>query len=233
MPMTNDEIRAALRASSVLAALPDDALDEIVRRGRSVAFAKGAAIYQRGDPGDSLMVLLTGRVKIANVTADAREVVLNFLGPGDLNGELAALDGKPRSADASALEATEALVIWRRELLPVLERHPKAMLGVIEALAGKVRTMSAALEHSGLQMTAKAASALLRLAELHGRPVAEGTLIDIRLSQRDLGSYAGLSRENMNRQLSALRDRGLLRLDGALVVILDLDGLQACAEAEA
>lgn len=232
MAMTNDDIRAVLRAGSVLASLPDDALDELLRRARVVRFTKGNSIYQRGDPGDSLMVLLSGRVKIANVTADAREVVLNFLGPGDLNGELAALDGKPRSADAVALEPTEALVIWRRDLLPVLEQHPKAMLGVIEALAGKVRVMSAAVEHAGLQMTAKAASALLRLAELHGREVSDGTLIDIRLSQRDLGNYAGLSRENMNRQLAALRDQGLIRLDGALVVIVDREGLQAIAEAE-
>lgn len=231
--MTNDEIRAVLKARSVLAALPDAALDDLLRRARPVRYAKAATIYQRGDPGDSLMILLAGRVKIANVTADAREVALNFLGPGDLNGELAALDGKPRSADAIALEATEALVIWRRDLIPVLEQHPRAMLGVIEALAGKVRVMSAAVEHAGLQMTAKAASALLRLATLHGRQVADGTLIDIKLSQRDLGSYAGLSRENMNRQLAELRDRGLLRLDGALVTILDREGLEACAEAEA
>ncbi len=230
--MTADQIRDVLKARSVLAALPDAALDDLVRRARAVRYAKGAAIYQRGDAGDSLMIILSGRVKIANITADAREVTLNFLGPGELNGELAALDGKPRSADAIALEPTEALVVWRRDLIPVLESHPKAMLGVIEALAGKVRVMSAAVEHAGLQMAAKAASALLRLASLHGRPTAEGTLIDIKLSQRDLGSYAGLSRENMNRQLADLRDQGLIRLDGALVVILDREGLEACAQAE-
>ncbi len=230
--MTPEQIRAVLKAKSVLAALPDAALDDLLRRARPVRFAKGAAIYQRGDPGDSLMVILSGRVKIANITTDAREVALNFLGEGDLNGELAALDGKPRSADATALEPTEALVVWRRDLVPVLEQHPTAMLRIIEVLAGKVRTMSAAIEHTGLQMSAKASSALLRLASQHGRPVADGTLIDLKLSQRDLGNYAGLSRENMNRQLSDLRDQGLVRLDGAMIVILDREGLAACAEAE-
>ena len=233
MPMSPDQIKAVLKGRSVLAALPDAALDELLRRARPVRHAKGAAIYQRGDPGDSLMVILSGRVKIANVTTDAREVALNFLGEGDLAGEMATLDGKPRSADAIALEPTEALVIWRRDLLPVLEGHPKAMLGIIEVLAGKVRAMSAAVEHTGLQMSARAANALLRLAEQHGRKVADGTLIDLKLSQRDLGSYAGLSRENMNRQLADLREQGLIRVDGAAIVILDSEGLAACAQAEA
>lgn len=232
MPMKPDDILEVLKAKSVLGSLPDSALDELIVRARTVRYGKGASIYRRGDDGDSLMIILAGRVKIANVTTDAREVALNFLGPGDLNGELAALDGKPRSADAIALEPTEALVLWRRDLIPVLERHPQAMLGVIEALAGKVRQMSAALEHAGLQMNARAANALLRLAEQHGREVADGVLIDFKLSQRDLGSYAGLSRENMNRQLGELRDMGLIRLDGAMIVIVDREGLAACAEAE-
>ncbi len=232
MPMMAEQIRDVLRSKSVLAALPEAALDELVRRGRPVRFAKGAAIYQRGDAGDSLMIILSGRVKIGIVTADARDVTLNFLGPGDLNGELAALDGKPRSADATALEATEALVIWRRDLLPVIEQHPKAMLGIIEALAGKVRAMSSAVEHSGLQMAARAANALLRLADQHGRVTNEGTLIDLKLSQRDLGSYAGLSRENMNRQLGELRDLGLIQAEGSLITILDREGLEACASDE-
>ncbi len=231
MSMSQTEICAVLKGGSVLAGLPDDALDSIVKKGRSTRFGKGAAIYQRGDPGDSLMIILSGRVKITNVTADGREIALNFLGPGDLNGELAALDGKPRSANASALEATEALVIWRRDLLPVLEAHPKAMLEIIAALAAKVRILSAALEQSGLQMAAKAAGALLRLAELHGKPTPDGILIDIKLSQRDLGNYAGLSRENMNRQLSALRDEGLIRMDGAVLAILDMAGLELAADA--
>jgi CRP-like cAMP-binding protein len=230
--MSPEEIRQVLKDKSVLAALPDAALGDLVRRGRLVRFAKRAVIYQRGDAGDSLMIILSGRVKIANVSADAREVALNFLGAGGLNGELAALDGKPRSADAVALEATEALVIWRRDLLPMLEQHPKAMLGVIEALAGKVRQMSAAVEHAGLAMSGRAASALLRLAEQHGRETAGGILIDLKLSQRDLGSFAGLSRENMNRQLAELRSMGLIEVEGASITLIDRDGLVACAEAE-
>lgn len=231
MPITADKSRAVLREKSVLAALPDAALDALIRRGRNVTYAKGASIYQRDDPGDSLMIILSGRVKITNVTAEAREIVLNFLGEGDLNGELAALDGQVRSANATALEETQALVLFRRDLIPVLEQHPAAMLGVIAALTAKVRSMSAALEHAALQMTARAASGLLRLADQHGETVADGTRIALKVSQRDLGNFLGLSRENTSRQLGRLREDGYIRMDGLQIVIVDRDGLEGCAEA--
>ncbi len=232
MATSPSDIRAMLKSRSVLAALPDEALDGLLKRSRAVNYQKGAEIYRRGDAGDSLMVILSGRVKITNITADAREVGLNFLGAGDLNGELAALDGGPRSANATALEPTEALVIWRRDLIPVLEQHPTAMLGIIATLAGKVRAMSAAVEQSNLNIAAKAAGALLRLADRHGIAVAQGTRIEMKLSQRDLGNFAGLSRENMNRQLANLRDEGLIAIDGGEIVVLDREGLELAAERE-
>lgn len=227
-----DKARAVLKAKSVLASLPDEVMAQVTRRGRIARFAKGEAIYRRGDPGDSLMVILGGRVKVSNVSTSAREVVLNFLGEGDLAGEMAALDGRPRSADATALEATEALVIYRRDLVPVLEQHPQAMLDVISELSAKVRAMSAMVEHNLLQMAGKAASGLLRLAEQHGRKTAGGIALDLKLSQRDLGNYVGLSRENTSRELGKLRDEGLIRMDGVQIVILDADALRDRAEAE-
>lgn len=225
-------IKAVLKARSVLQSLPDEALDDLARRARHVRFTKGQTIYNRGDAGDSLMVILSGRVKIFNVASNAREIVLNFLGEGDLNGELGVLDGKARSADAAALEPTEALVIHRRDVLALLDRHPKALMGIVTTLTGKLRSMSAMVEHSLLQMAGKAARGLLRLADQHGRPVADGILIDLKLSQRDLGNYVGLSRENMSRELGRLRDEGLVSIEGGDIIIRDLDGLQDRAEAE-
>lgn len=230
--MTMAEARSVLATRSILQGLPADALDDLARRARPVRFDKGATIYNRGDPGDSLMVVLTGRIKISNVSANAREVVLNFLGPGDLAGELGALDGQPRSADATALEPTTGLVVYRRDILALLEQHPKAMLGLVTTLTGKLRDMTAMVEHGLLQMAGKAAKGLIRLADRHGRRVADGILVDLRLSQRDLGNYVGLSRENTSRELGRLRDEGLIRIEGAQIVILDLDALHDRADAE-
>jgi len=228
---SQDELsRSVLKSKSVLGSLPDDALDGLAKRARVASFVKGEALYRRGDAGDSLMVILTGRVKISNITDDAREVVLNFLGPGDLNGEIAVLDGKGRSADATALEATEVAILYRRDVMAVLERHPQALLGIVAVLAGKLRMASAMVEHGLLQMAGKAARGLLRLAEQHGLDAKDGTLVDLKLSQKDLGSYLGLSRENTSRELGRLREAGLIRVDGAKIVIVDREGLEAWAE---
>lgn len=226
MAAQEEQARRILKSKSVLSSLPDDALDLLVKRARVTRFSKGEMLYRRGDDGDSLMVVLAGRIKISNITDDAREVVLNFLGPGDLNGEIAVLDGKGRSADATALEPTEVAVIYRRDILPVLEKYPQAMLGIIGVLAEKLRMASAMVEHGLLQMAGKAARGLLRLAEQHGRETKDGTLVALKLSQKDLGSYLGLSRENTSRELGRLKDAGLIRVDGGEIVILDADGLE-------
>lgn len=226
------KVRDLLKEKSVIGCLPDAALDALIAKSRIVTYKKGDAIYHRGDTSDSLMLILSGRVKIANVASSAREVVLNVLGPGDLNGELGALDGLERSADATALEPTEALLVLRRDILPVLKAHPEATIGVITALTRKLRQVSAMAEHSLLSMPGRAAGGLIRLAGLHGKKVADGIQIDVKLSQKDLGNFLGLSRENTSRELGRLRDDGIIRVDGAVITILDLDALQDCAEAE-
>lgn len=225
--------RAILKSGSILARVPDDVLGECLKRARMTRFAKGEAIYRRGEPGDSFMIVLSGRIKISNISGDAREVILNFLGEGDLNGELAALDGKGRSADATALEPTEVAILYRRDILPILERQPQALLSVIAVLCEKLRMTSAMVEHGLLQMSGKAAGGLLRLASLHGRETDEGTVIDFKLSQRDLGGYFGLSRENTSRELGRLRDEGLIRIDGSRIVIVDAEALRDLAGEEA
>ncbi len=210
-----------VRNNTFLGALPEPVLLALAQRGHLKSYAQGQTIYQRGDPGDSLMLIVAGRVKITNVTTNAREVVLNFLGPGDVVGEIAALDGRERSAGAVALETTEGFVIYRRDLLGVLASSPEAMLEVIEVLCQKLRAASAIVEGNALEMTGRAAAGLLRLAGQHGRVTKRGVMIDMKLSQRDLGNYLGLSRENVSRQLSKLKDAGLIHCDEAHIYILD------------
>lgn len=233
MSTSAERTRQILSDSTFFGSLPGDTLDALIKRGRVARYARKDVIYQRGDAGDSLMVILTGRVKVTNITSDAREVVLNFLGPCDVIGEIAILDGRERTANAAALEDTEAFVVYRRDLLPALLASPEAMLEIIQALCEKLRGASSMIEHNALEMQGRFASGLLRLANQHGRVTKDGIRIDLQINQSDLGNYLALSRENASRQLGKLKDRGLIRFDGAQILILDEPGLRALAEGPA
>jgi CRP/FNR family cyclic AMP-dependent transcriptional regulator len=222
-----------LKQRSVLARCPDAVLDDIVRRGQVVRHVRGETIYGQGSPGDSLIILLSGSLKITNVTTDAREVVLGFAKPGALIGEIAVLDGSPRSADVVALEATEAFVIYRRDLMPILRANPDATFALVEGLCSMIRSTNARVESHGMQTQARCAACLVSLAQQHGREVGEeGVVIDLKITQRDLGNYLGLTRETVSRTLSEFKDSGLVETKGNTIVLLDLEALQEIAETE-
>jgi CRP-like cAMP-binding protein len=221
-----------LKAGSVLSRCPSDILDDIVRRGSIVRHSKGETIYSQGTPGDSLIVLLTGSLKIVNFTSEAREVVLGFAKPGALIGEIAVLDGSPRSADVIALEATESFVVYRRDLMPILRSSGDAMFALVEGLCATIRSTNTLVESYAMNTTARGAACLTQLAARHGREISSGgVMIDLKVTQRDLGNYLGLTRETVSRMLGEFREAGLVALKGNQIVILDANGLQDIAEA--
>ena len=230
-PSRSDFLRAFLKGNTLLGGLPDATLDEIIQKGHRRKFAKGDIIYRRGEPGDSLMVILSGRVKIANLNADMREVVLCFQGAGDVVGEMAVLYSKQRTADAVALEHTDGFVIPGRDLLTALAANPQAMIEMGQMLCEKLRAASAIIEDSTLAMQGRAAKGLLRLAHQHGRRMHDGSIhIDLMLTQDDLGKYLALSRANVSRQLRRLKDVNVIRIEAAHVVITNEQGLAELAE---
>lgn len=228
----DQQARTFLEASTFLGSLKPDALDQLVKRGHIARFKKGEVIYERGDEGDSLLLLISGKVKIFNTTIDAREVVLNFLGPGDVNGEIAVLDGRERTATATALEPSVAFVVYRRDLMPLLAQHPDTLVEIIQILCDKLRATSEIVEDSQRSMRGRAARGLLRLARQHGKKTKAGIEIDLGVNQRDLGNYLALSRENTSRQLGALAESGVVSTSGGALVILDERALNAIAEDE-
>jgi CRP/FNR family transcriptional regulator, cyclic AMP receptor protein len=230
LPYT-EHIRGFLKANTFLGRLPDPALAALMERGQLRQYAKREIIYRRGEPGDSLMVVLRGRIKLSNVNLSGKEVVLHFLVPGNIYGEIAALDGRERAANAVALEETEIFLIYTRDLMPTLKAHPEAMFEVIRGLCEKVRAGAALIEDSTLEMRARVARGLQRLAQHHGRRGAVGTSLQLALSHAELGNYFGLSRANVSRQLSQLREANVITIEGAQIVILDEDGLTEIAGA--
>lgn len=223
-------IRDALMDSDVFGALEEEEIDKLALCGQTLHYEAGRTIFQKGDPGDSLMVVVSGRVKIGTLSTDGREAVLNYVGPCQSFGEIALLDGKPRSADATAVEATELFVLRRRDVLSFVERHPDIALRIMGMLCARLRYTTEMLEdHLTVDMATLLARALLRLSRIYGQKCAEGIRIELPLSQRELGSIVGLSRENVNRHLSDWRGRGILRLDQRRITICRPEALVAIA----
>jgi len=230
-PPYSEHIRAFLKANTFLGRLPDPALSALMERGQLRQYAKRDIIYRRGEPGDSLMVVLKGRIKLSNVNLSGKEIVLHFLVPGNIYGEIAAMDGRKRVANAVALEESEIFLIYTRDLMPTLKAHPEAMFEIIRALCEKVRAGAALIEDSTLEMRARVARGLQRLAQHHGRRGETGTCLQLALSHTELGNYLGLSRANVSRQLSQLREANVITIEAAQIVILDEDGLAEIAGA--
>ncbi len=229
-----EDRRALLAKHFLLAPLDDEALDTLLAVSSERRFTNGQVIFQKGDPGTSMMAVLEGRVRIGAYSEDGREVILNMVEPGQLFGEIALLDGKERSADATAMGRTELLILDRREFLPFLERNPKIAVQLFEVLCERVRRASEMVESIAfLDFGARLARLLVQMSEQYGRRTEEGLLIDLRISQADLGNLIASSRESVNRQLSAWAQEGVIALDHGKITILDAETLEFTAQTSA
>lgn len=221
------DVAEVLGESEIFGALLEEELAQLVPLGSRARHPAGRTVFEKGEPGESLMIVLSGRIKIRTLSADGREIVLNFIEPGQLFGEIALLDGKPRTAGAATFETCELFILRRQAVLSFLEQNPLASIRLIGVLCQKLRRTTQMFEEKLLlSMAPRVARALLRLAGEHGRKVEDGLLIDLKLSQSDLGAYVGLSRENVNRQLGAWREGGIISMRQGRIVLHALKELE-------
>jgi CRP/FNR family cyclic AMP-dependent transcriptional regulator len=218
--LERDAKRAALLGSPLFDAMRPAELDEILKFASERRFRRGQTIFQRGDNGSALMAVLRGRVRISSISGDGKEVTLNVISPGEIFGEIALLDGEPRSADASAIEETTLLVVERRHFLPFLRQNEDLFLRLLAVLCSRLRRTSTALEEIALfDLPIRLARVLLKLGEDYGRAGPGGTRIDLKLSQRDLSNLVAASRESVNKQLRAWREHNVVDLEGGFIVL--------------
>lgn len=217
------------RASELLVAHPlfsgidPGAIERLCRFMHLVQARKGKALFRKGDPGSFLMLVVEGAVKIVSTTADGHEGLLNVIKVGGVFGEIALLDGEPRTADAIAAADCSLLVMDRRDVIPFLEKNPKIAVHLIGALCKTLRRVSDHLESvMFLDAPARLARALLRFNGEQGDTVA--------LTQRELGQAIGSARETVNQQLQSWQSQGLVRLEKGRVVILDPQAIENISE---
>lgn len=181
----------------------------------------------RGDPAGALHVLKSGRVKITLPSSEGDETVLALLGAGACFGEIAALDGGPRSATVTAVEPTETLSLVREDLLSFARESSEFALALITTLAKKLRRTDEWLEDAYFQdLDTRMARRLLDLAEDHGRTTTDGIEVQFPLTQSDLAGMLGATRVSVNRLLGQYQDASLLRLGKGSFTILNLNELR-------
>ena len=211
---------SALLNSPLFQAMRPEELAEIVRFSSERAATRNAIIFQKGDAGSSLMAVLRGRVRVSSVSSEGREITLNVIDPGEVFGEIALLDGKERSADATAIEDCLLLVVERRHFLPFLRSNDDLYLRLLAVLCERLRQTSMALEELALfGLPARLARVLQKLGRDYGRPAPGGVRIDLKLSQRDLSNLVAATRESVNKQLKLWRDDGVVSIDAGYIVI--------------
>src|SRR4051794_4103431 len=202
-----------------------DALEERASRRRH---ARGAALFREYEDSDSVVVVLAGRVKVSTVTDDGREVVLAFRGPGDLVGELSAIDRRPRSATVAAVEPVEALTLAASQFRAFLHAHPRVALLLLEMLSRRLRDADRKrVEFAAHDTVGRVSARLVELAEAHGRPVGAGVEITLPLSQEELAGWTGASREAVGKALQLMRGLGWVATQRRRITVLDLEALRA------
>jgi CRP/FNR family transcriptional regulator, cyclic AMP receptor protein len=219
---------AILRSHCLLGKLAPEHIDRLGACIITKSVKRGANIFAKGNPGSSLFAIVAGTVKISVPTADGKDAVFNLLGKGDIFGEVALLDGHPRTADATAITDCDLYVIERRDFLPVMREEPDIALRLIEILCSRLRQTTEQAEGAMLlDLQSRLAKALMRLVDTETAGMRERK---ISITQKDLGNIIGMSRESTNKQLRIWENKKWVRLERNAVVILAIDPLAAIVE---
>jgi CRP/FNR family cyclic AMP-dependent transcriptional regulator len=222
------EKRNLLREHPLFAKLSPQQIERLGACLITKSVKRSTNIFSRGDPGSSLFAIRKGRVKIAVPSIEGHDAVFNLIGKGDIFGEIALLDGGPRTASAIALADCEFFVIERRDFLPLLREEPAIALVLIEILCARLRRTTEQVEYVVFHnLSSRLAKALLRMAE-DGAGMRER--VDV--TQRDLGSMIGMSRESTNKQLRSWERKKWVRLERGGVVILSAEALESIADGD-
>lgn len=219
---------AVLRGVPFFADMDEHSLELLASACRKRRYDADETLFFEGDPGHTLYIILSGRVNIQKITPSGEILFLNQCGPGEAFGELALVDGKPRSADAVTAETCELLVLDQRAFARCLESSPKVTRGILAFLADRVRAADTRLQaYQSRDALGRVSDILLRLLEVSAVPhPGGGKRITARITQQDMAEQIASTRETVNRALSRLRQTGVIRCEGRQFIVMDEDKLR-------
>jgi CRP-like cAMP-binding protein len=210
-----------------LDALSPEHVDALRALGRVRNFPVGVALFIERAPGDAVFILISGRVKLSCVTEGGREALLGIREPGDLIGEMSAIDESPRLATAIALDRVEALIVSSQAFVAFLDRTPGVALVLLRMLNRRLREAARErIEFGTLDTVARVCSRLVDLADRFGTPEGDGVHIELAITQEELAAWTGASREAVIRALRTLRELGWIETRRRGVSVLEIEQLR-------
>lgn len=232
-PMPTSEIRARreiLAKVPVFSALSDATLDELAQVAQRRRLKPREELCHKGDEGSRVYVIVSGRLRVSTTSAEGSDVQFNLMNPGEVCGELALFTGGERTANMSAVDECEVLGLDRRDFLPILRRNPDAAIHLLEVLAVRLAHLSEQMEDTlFLALPQRLAKRLLALGDQYGERDGKALRIGMRLSQQELGTMVGTSRESVNKQMRAWEGAGLVRTERGVITLLQPETLERIA----
>ncbi len=217
-----DEPLSLLKRVPLFRELGEDLLSGLAAHLRRKSFRRGTMIFHKDQAGDALYIIASGKVNIILPDEAGNELVIDKWGPGDVFGEMALLDGQPRSASAQTSEDAVTYTLSREEFQRYLSSSPGLASALIELLSTRLRhVMRYAESLAFLDVHGRIALTLRDLAKQYGVTTPDGTEIDLELTQAELARMVGATRERVNRALASFRAQGILDLRGKKIVIRD------------
>lgn len=220
-----------LKGVGLFKGLSEDQIEVILKEARRIELARGAYLFYQGDPAERVHILLSGSIKLAQITLDGQQILMRYIHPGEAFTVLAVLEGIEYPASAEASTDSKVLAWDRTAVQALVLQFPVIALNILDIVAVHVHEFQDRLrELSTERVERRIARALLRLANQAGRKVSEGILIDLHLSRQDLAEMTGTTLYTVSRTLSQWESQGLVRSSREKVVILKPHSLVAVAE---
>jgi CRP-like cAMP-binding protein len=218
------DLRRLLDGATLFEGVPARAKDRLAQAARRLRYAAGAPLFRRGDPGEGMILVLDGLVRLHLATAAGREMTLGLVGRGEPIGEVALVDGGPRSADATAMTPVTALLLRHADVRPLIAEEPEVALALLQTFAARLRRTTDQVEAVGLlPLQQRLAAALLRLAAVDPSGL-------VRQAQGQIAALVAASRPKVNQALAEFRARGLIEPVRAGLRVTDPAGLKNLAE---
>jgi CRP/FNR family transcriptional regulator, cyclic AMP receptor protein len=200
--------------------------NELYAKAKYKNFDRDSYIYRRGDDGDFLVCVMSGRLRLSLILPEGKEILFSMVERGEMLGEVSVIDELPRATDLIADTDSNLMIIYRDDFIPLLLSCPEAMLVMMRTDYNWIRRYISTIELISMQNASlRVARYLLRLAGDYGDERDGNVYIKARLSQKDMARQISCSRESMNKQLSALTEKGFVSLIDDTIVINDVKSL--------